>query len=192
MLRRDHPELNLDFHKLSSSDIISDEDIASFRLSNQFSGSTADTLLDHLRNIYTRSIGAEFMFITVWTYSVPEKSIHLPYDTGCKGKTVDDRSDRIHYFHSDIAGSSEEYTFFNVYCTCSCIPSIAKDVHSLLSQAAAANIEDVVIGMPHRGRLNMLVALLDYPPRAIFSKVKGASHTLESGQVGSDDVVSHI
>lgn len=37
-----------------------------------------------------------------------------------------------------------------------------------------------------------MVVLLDYPPRALFSKVKGASHTLEAGQLGSDDVISHI
>jgi len=35
----------------------------------------------------------------------------------------------------------------------------------------AANVEDVVIGIAHRGRLNLLVCLLQYPPVVMFQKV---------------------
>jgi probable 2-oxoglutarate dehydrogenase E1 component DHKTD1 len=45
--------------------------------------------------------------------------------------------------------------------------------------------------MAHRGRLNILVGLLDYPARALFSKVRGKSDVPE-GMDALDDVVSHI
>ena len=35
----------------------------------------------------------------------------------------------------------------------------------------AANIDDVVIGIAHRGRLNLLTCLLKYPPVVMFQKV---------------------
>jgi len=41
---------------------------------------------------------------------------------------------------------------------------------TLFASAANAGITDVVLTMPHRGRLNFLVGLLDYPARAMFAK----------------------
>lgn len=43
---------------------------------------------------------------------------------------------------------------------------------TLFASASAAGITDVVLAMPHRGRLNFLVGLLGYPARAMFSKVQ--------------------
>lgn len=35
----------------------------------------------------------------------------------------------------------------------------------------STSVSDVLIGMPHRGRLNVLVGLLHYSPAALFHKV---------------------
>jgi D-aminopeptidase len=40
---------------------------------------------------------------------------------------------------------------------------------SLYDGAHATGIDNVVLGMPHRGRFNLLVALLDYPARLVPS-----------------------
>eukprot|EP00744_Colponema_vietnamica_P000754 GILI01001312.1.p1 GENE.GILI01001312.1~~GILI01001312.1.p1 ORF type:complete len:813 (+),score=284.09 GILI01001312.1:272-2440(+) len=45
--------------------------------------------------------------------------------------------------------------------------------------------------MPHRGRLNLLVGLLEYPARQLFYKIKGNSD-IPATLPGLDDVVSHI
>jgi probable 2-oxoglutarate dehydrogenase E1 component DHKTD1 len=54
-----------------------------------------------------------------------------------------------------------------------------------------AGVEHVLIGMPHRGRLNLLTDLLKYPPRALFHKIKGNSEFPDwLGATG--DVISHL
>ena len=68
-------------------------------------------------------------------------------------------------------------------------------MHRLLEQAALkTSIENVVVCMPHRGRLNLLTGLLALPPRAIFHKIKG-NNELPTGHgefKGSSDVLSHL
>jgi probable 2-oxoglutarate dehydrogenase E1 component DHKTD1 len=45
--------------------------------------------------------------------------------------------------------------------------------------------------MPHRGRLNLLTDLLQYPPSALFHKIKGG-YELPEGSGAEGDVLSHI
>jgi probable 2-oxoglutarate dehydrogenase E1 component DHKTD1 len=52
-------------------------------------------------------------------------------------------------------------------------------------------VTDVVIGMPHRGRLNVLTGLLNFPPRAIFHKIKG-NLEIPSELYAVGDVLSHL
>ena len=53
-------------------------------------------------------------------------------------------------------------------------------------------VEDVVIGMPHRGRLNVLCNLLDYPLVDLLRKISGHSDFPAELHNYIDDVVSHI
>ncbi|KAJ2158562.1 hypothetical protein GGF46_003681 [Coemansia sp. RSA 552] len=61
----------------------------------------------------------------------------------------------------------------------------------LLSLCNHAGITEAVLGMPHRGRLNILVDLLKYPPRALFHKLQGNAEFPED-LPASGDVISHI
>src|SRR2546430_511289 len=59
----------------------------------------------------------------------------------------------------------------------------------LIQGGGAAGIEEVVIGMAHRGRLNVLVNLLGKSPAALFSEFEGA---YDPGRLkGSGDVKYH-
>ncbi|QQP54629.1 Uncharacterized protein FKW44_007519 [Caligus rogercresseyi] len=55
---------------------------------------------------------------------------------------------------------------------------------------ALDNIEDVVMGMPHRGRLNVLTGMLDFPYSGVISKIKG-NRELPLDLSGAGDVLSH-
>lgn len=54
-----------------------------------------------------------------------------------------------------------------------------------------SGITEAVLGMPHRGRLNILIDLLKYPPRALFYKLQGNSE-FPPDLPASGDVISHI
>ncbi|XP_036432329.1 LOW QUALITY PROTEIN: probable 2-oxoglutarate dehydrogenase E1 component DHKTD1, mitochondrial [Colossoma macropomum] len=61
----------------------------------------------------------------------------------------------------------------------------------LFRSAAKSGATDVVMGMPHRGRLNLLTGLLRFPPELMFRKMRGLSEFPEnSPSIG--DVLSHL
>ena len=55
----------------------------------------------------------------------------------------------------------------------------------------ADGFEDVIIGMTHRGRLNLLTGMLQFPPVAMFRKMKGLPE-FPPQQKGAGDVLSHL
>ncbi|KAJ2040514.1 hypothetical protein H4S04_007901 [Coemansia sp. S16] len=61
----------------------------------------------------------------------------------------------------------------------------------LFSLCNHSGIAEAVVGMPHRGRLNILVDLLKYSPRALFHKLHGNAE-FPSDLPASGDVISHI
>uniref|UniRef100_A0A668AHJ1 2-oxoadipate dehydrogenase complex component E1 n=1 Tax=Myripristis murdjan TaxID=586833 RepID=A0A668AHJ1_9TELE len=63
--------------------------------------------------------------------------------------------------------------------------------HELFSHAAQRGVTDIVIGMPHRGRLNLLTGLLKFPPELMFRKMRGLSEFPESSPA-IGDVLSHL
>ncbi|XP_053834052.1 2-oxoadipate dehydrogenase complex component E1 isoform X1 [Vidua macroura] len=63
--------------------------------------------------------------------------------------------------------------------------------HELFKMCAYSGVTDIIIGMPHRGRLNLLVGLLQLPPELMFRKMRGLSEFPEnSAAIG--DVLSHL
>ncbi|KAL4144686.1 hypothetical protein PRNP1_013812 [Phytophthora ramorum] len=69
--------------------------------------------------------------------------------------------------------------------------SMLPAVETVLQACTTSGVSDVVIGMPHRGRLALLVGSLEYPAHKIFHKVRGYSEFPDSFR-GIDDVSSHI
>ncbi|XP_063466167.1 2-oxoadipate dehydrogenase complex component E1 isoform X2 [Symphalangus syndactylus] len=63
--------------------------------------------------------------------------------------------------------------------------------HELLKMSAYSGITDVIIGMPHRGRLNLLTGLLQFPPELMFRKMRGLSEFPENFSA-TGDVLSHL
>lgn len=61
----------------------------------------------------------------------------------------------------------------------------------LFDKSALSNVSDVVLTMLHRGRLNTLIHLLNYPMDLMVHKLKGNS-IIPSELRGTGDVLSHI
>jgi 2-oxoglutarate dehydrogenase E1 component len=64
-------------------------------------------------------------------------------------------------------------------------------LEQIIKRGGALGVKDIVIGMPHRGRLNVLAAVMTKPYRAIFHEFQGGS-SLPSDIEGSGDVKYHL
>lgn len=61
----------------------------------------------------------------------------------------------------------------------------------LFEGAAEKQVEEIIIGIAHRGRLNLLTQLMDFPPVHMFRKIKGRAEFPESADAAGD-VLSHL
>jgi 2-oxoglutarate dehydrogenase E1 component len=64
-------------------------------------------------------------------------------------------------------------------------------LEQIIKRGGALGVRDLVLGMPHRGRLNVLAAVMGKPYRAIFHEFQGGSST-PSDIEGSGDVKYHL
>jgi 2-oxoglutarate dehydrogenase E1 component len=69
--------------------------------------------------------------------------------------------------------------------------SMIPALEQIIKRGGALGVRDVVIGMAHRGRLNVLAQVMGKPHRAIFHEFKGGSST-PNEVVGSGDVKYHL
>jgi len=64
-------------------------------------------------------------------------------------------------------------------------------LEQIIKRGGALGVEEIVLGMAHRGRLNVLAQVMGKPLRAIFHEFKGGSFTPDDVE-GSGDVKYHL
>jgi len=64
-------------------------------------------------------------------------------------------------------------------------------LEQIIKRGGALGVQDIVLGMAHRGRLNVLSQVMGKPHRAIFNEFKGGSYTPDDVE-GSGDVKYHL
>jgi len=153
---------------------------------------TLRQIMDRLRKTYCGKIGVEYMHIAdpdqrVW---IQERIEHIENRTEF---TVEGR--RTIFERVVEAEGLERYLGVKFVGTKrfgldggeSLIPAIEQ----ILKRGGQLGIRDVVIGMPHRGRLNTLVHILHKSYTALFSEFQGRS-SLPEEMRGSGDVKYHL
>lgn len=70
------------------------------------------------------------------------------------------------------------------------LEGVVPGIKTLIDRAVELGVEDVVLGMAHRGRLNVLSNVVRKPNESIFSEFKGSARTEE--YEGSGDVKYHL
>ena len=166
------PELEPSFYGFTDADMDT-----VFNISNTYFGpetATLRDLLNFLRDTYTRSIGAEFMYISDpaekrWLQEklesirstpnfTPEKKIHiLDRLTAAEGLE--------RYLHTRYVGQKR----FSLEGGETFIASMDETIQ----RAGEKGVQEIVIGMAHRGRLNVLVNTLGKAPQELFEEVEG-------------------
>ncbi len=69
--------------------------------------------------------------------------------------------------------------------------SMVPALEQIIKRGGSLGLEDIVVGMPHRGRLNVLAAVMGKPYHVIFHEFQGGS-SLPSDVEGSGDVKYHL
>ncbi len=69
--------------------------------------------------------------------------------------------------------------------------SLIPAMEQIIKRGGALGVREIVIGMPHRGRLNVLANVMQKPYRAIFNEFQGGSFKPEDVD-GSGDVKYHL
>ncbi|HEX6980765.1 MAG TPA: 2-oxoglutarate dehydrogenase E1 component [Alphaproteobacteria bacterium] len=64
-------------------------------------------------------------------------------------------------------------------------------MEAIIKRGGQLGVKEIVLGMPHRGRLNVLANVMSKPYRAIFSEFKGMAYHPDDFQ-GSGDVKYHL
>ena len=127
-----------------------------------------------LASIYCRHIGAEFMHITNQTeirwiadrFENPEKMPRFSVEKQKRILACLTAADGLEkYLGSKYVGQKR----FSLEGGDSLIPLL----DNLIQQAGTNNIKEMVIGMAHRGRLNVLVNILGKSPQDLFDEFEG-------------------
>ncbi|TAL26818.1 MAG: 2-oxoglutarate dehydrogenase E1 component [Aquabacterium sp.] len=178
------PELEPAFYDLSESDM----DITFSATNTYFTTAEQMTLreiLQALRETYCGSIGPEFMHITDpgekrWWQQRLEASRSKPTFTTEQRKNILERLTAAEglerYLHTKYVGQKR----FSLEGGESFIASMDE----LIQRAGEKGVQEIVIGMAHRGRLNVLVNTLGKAPKELFSEFDHtAPEDLPSGDV---------
>lgn len=134
-------------------------------------------IVDHLETTYCNSLGVEYMYIrnpeiVNWLRDRFESTKNIP------SFTIDQKREILHklnqsvvfesFLHKKFVGQKR----FSLEGGESLIPAL--DV--VLENGSAAGVEEIVIGMAHRGRLNVLANTLNKTYAKIFSEFEGKEY----------------
>ncbi|MDA0979602.1 MAG: thiamine pyrophosphate-dependent enzyme, partial [Proteobacteria bacterium] len=180
------PLLELEYHRLSAADLDT-----KFQTGDLFFGQSEAPLreiIDVLESTYCGSIGAEYMHITdetelLWIQQRLESARSKPaFSHGAKRRILDRliaAEGLEKYLGTKYPGTKR----FGLEGGESFIPCLAELIH----RAGSAGVVESVIGMAHRGRINVLVNLMGKDPAELFDEFEGRY----TPGFGSGDVKYH-
>jgi 2-oxoglutarate dehydrogenase E1 component len=181
----DMPELSLEYHGLG------EEDLNTFFNTGSLAGPDVITLydiLDVMKRTYTESLGAEYMHIL----NIEEKRwIQYRLESVASSPTYSPKFQRFiierltaaegleHYLHTRYVGQKR----FGLEGGESLIPLLDE----LIQRAGRQGAKEIVVGMAHRGRLNVLINVMGKSPARLFAEFEGRHD--DTGRTG--DVKYH-
>ena len=182
-------ELDLSFYGLSVWDL--DRRFAAGTLAGSKDARALREILDILRDTYCRYVGVEFMHIQElpirrWLEARMESTRNAAaLATEEQGRILTKLNDAEafeKFLHATYVGQKR----FSLEGAETLVPMI----DALLNDAAAAGIQEAVIGMSHRGRLNLLCNVVGKSYNAIFREFEGELDPDTAH--GSGDVKYHV
>lgn len=182
MHREQVPDLSLDFHGLSQADFSTVFQTGSLNI-NRDTASLRE-IVDSLEKIYCGSIGYEFMHIVdlaqkQWLQKRIEPKLGEPGFTAEVKRHLLERLSAAEGLEKHLDSKYPGTKRFGLEGGESLIPLSDE----LIQRAGSYGVKEIVIGMAHRGRLNMLVNILGKNPADLFSEFEGRATYKSSGDV---------
>ncbi|MTI13501.1 2-oxoglutarate dehydrogenase E1 component [Sansalvadorimonas verongulae] len=188
MIREDIPDLQLEHHGLTEADLDTPFQTGSLFLGKE--EATLGEICEALEATYCSSIGAEFMHIV----DTEQRRWFQRKLESVRGRPKMSDAARIHLLERLTAAEGlEKYLGtkfpgtkrFGLEGGESLIPMLDE----LIQRTGAGSAKEVVIGMAHRGRLNVLVNILGKNPADLFEEFEGKINLHNKN--GSGDVKYH-
>ena len=171
------PNLQLENYGLTNDDLNTVFDAAKI-LGHQ--PSTLQDILTHLRNVYCQHIGIEYMYMRnpEWIQWIQDRiniNDNLPnFNNEQKKHILSKLNEAVsfeNFLHTKYVGQKR----FSLEGGESIIPAL----DALIEAAAEKGVEQFVMGMAHRGRLNVLANIFRKSTQDIFSEFDGKDYDQE-------------
>jgi 2-oxoglutarate dehydrogenase E1 component len=186
MPRNPVPDLDPEYHRLTAEDMDT-----RFHTGSLFAPDYLPLreIINRVRKTYTGSIGAEYMHIVStdkkrWIQQRLETNLSQPEFSPGKRIRIFERLTAAEglekYLHSRYVGQKR----FSLEGGESLIPLLDE----ALQHSGSLGIEEIVLGMAHRGRLNVLTNIMGKSPSLLFQEFEGKKHNIS----GSGDVKYHM
>ncbi|MEL6830428.1 MAG: thiamine pyrophosphate-dependent enzyme, partial [Pseudomonadota bacterium] len=153
---------------------------------------TVRTIIDILRRTYCSTLGIEFQHISdpeekAWLQERiegPDKGVAFTPEgkKAILSKLIEAETFE-RFLHKRYPGTKR----FGLDGGEAAVPALEQ----IIKRGGALGVNEIIIGMPHRGRLNMLAAVMGKPYEKIFHEFMGGS-TQGADNFGSGDVKYHL
>ncbi|HVK96216.1 MAG TPA: 2-oxoglutarate dehydrogenase E1 component, partial [Flavisolibacter sp.] len=182
-----HANLDLKYFGLT------EEDLGKSFTAGKFIGLENRSLKDiiaALQKIYTQQVGVEFQYITrqnrlEWLQKEVETTLQQSFPIEKKSRILEKLNQGVifeKFLHTKYIGQ-KRFSLEGGETTIAALDAI-------INTAVDNGVQEVVIGMAHRGRLNVLASILGKTYEEIFSEFEGSA--IPDQTMGSGDVKYHL
>ncbi len=183
---RSHPDLDVTTHDLTLWDLDREFNVGGFHGEDRMK---LRDVLSILRDAYCRHIGVEYTHIldpeqAQWLQDRVESKHVKP--TVAQQKYILSKLNAAEAFETFLQTKYVGQKRFSLEGAESVIPMM----DAVIDQSAEHTLDEVVIGMPHRGRLNVLANIVGKPYSKIFTEFEGNMNPAAAH--GSGDVKYHL
>jgi 2-oxoglutarate dehydrogenase E1 component len=179
--------LDLGFFGLGEADLDKE-----FKAGNMIGlgATTLRNIIQHLQKCYASYVGIEFKYISEqervdWLTNEMEKKFNDPLPLEKKKRILEKLNQGVmfeKFLHTKYIGQ-KRFSLEGGETTIAALDAI-------ISTAADNNVQEVAIGMAHRGRLNILANIMGKTYEQIFSEFEGTAKLDQT--MGSGDVKYHL
>jgi 2-oxoglutarate dehydrogenase E1 component len=182
----EHPDLSIEKFGLSQADLNVNFEAAK---TIQLPVTTLAQIIARLEKVYCSTLGIEYKYIT------DEKVVNWIQDRYETLETKFDSEEKKEILHKLIEAVSFENFLNTKYVgqkrfSLEGLEAAIPAMDFLIDSAAVKGVEEIVVGMAHRGRLNVLANVFKKPAQEIFSEFDGKDYDAVEGFDG--DVKYHL